>query len=81
MGGRGGGRWEGEVGEGGRERWGKVGGRGGGRWEGEVGEGGRERWGKVEGEGVGRGEEGRRGDKRRQQRENGEEIEGRGRGG
>ena len=56
-----------------------------GRREGEVGgrggEGGRERWGKVEGEGVGRGEEGRRGDKRRQQRENGEEIEGRGRGG
>ena len=32
VGGRGGGRWEGEVGEGGRERWGKVGGRGGGRW-------------------------------------------------
>ena len=28
------------MGEGGRERWGKVGGRGGGRWEGEVGEGG-----------------------------------------
>ena len=53
-----------------------------GEWKGEVGEGGRERWGKVEGEGVGRGEEGRRGDKRRrQQRENGEEIEGRGRGG
>ena len=54
-----------------------------GRREGEVGgRGGRERWGKVEGEGVGRGEEGRRGDKRRrQQRENGEEIEGRGRGG
>ena len=59
-----------------------MGGRGGGRWEGEVGEGGRERCGKVEGEGVGRGEEGRRGDKRRrQQRENGEEIEGKGRGG
>ena len=28
---------EGEVGEGGRERWGKAGGRGGVRWEGEVG--------------------------------------------
>ena len=37
MGGRGGVRREGEVGKGGRERWGKAGGRGGVRREGEVG--------------------------------------------